>query len=308
VGPPFSPHSPQAQVIATLFAHFLILAAAIFVIVAGLVVYGVLRFRSRAEAVEPPQIFGSRRFEIAWTLIPLVIVAILFIVTLRAMALIDAPQRADRTPDLVITGHQWWWEARYPNGAAIAGEIHIPVSRRLLVRVESADVIHDFWVPQLARKIDAVPGLASYIWLEADSPGTFQGRCSEFCGAQHAWMQFVVVAETEAAFSAWLSRQSEPALAPSNEPAAEGARLFVEKKCADCHGISGAGAKSLSGPDLTHVATREFLGAGISRNVPEVMALWVTNPQIAKPGNRMPDARLSNDEARALTAYLETLR
>lgn len=294
--------------ITTLFTQFLILAAVIFLIVAGLVAYGLWQYRNRGDAGEPRQIFGSKKFEIAWTLIPLLIVVVLFVVTVRAMALIDAPQRANRPPDLVITGHQWWWEARYPNGAVSAGEIHIPVSRRLLVRVESADVIHDFWAPELARKIDAVPGLASYIWLEADSQGTFQGRCSEFCGAQHAWMHFEVIAEPEAAFSAWLVHQAEPAAGPSTELAAEGYRLFVGKKCTDCHGIPGAGGKSLAGPDLTHVASRESLGAGISRNSPENMTLWATKPQAAKPGNRMPDQRLSNEEARALTAYLETLR
>lgn len=308
MGPAFHPHSPQTQIIATLFAHFLILAAIIFSIVAALVAYSLLRYRARAGAGEPRQVFGSRRFEIAWTVIPLLIVTVLFVVTVRAMSLIDAPQWANRPPDLIVTGHQWWWEARYPNGAVTAGEIHIPVSRRLLVRIESADVIHDFWVPQLARKMDAVPGLSSYIWLEADSPGTFEGKCSEFCGAQHAWMQFIVVAESQAALSAWLMRQSEPAPPPSGELAAQGARLFAEKKCADCHGISGAASGSLAGPDLTHVASREFLGAGISRNSPENLALWVTNPQLAKPGNRMPDTRLSGDESRALAAYLGTLR
>ncbi len=129
---------------------------------------------------------------------PLAIVTGLFIVTVRAMVLIDAPQDSTRPPDLVITGHQWWWEARYPNGVVVPWDIHIPTSRRLLARIESADVIHDFWAPELARKMDAVPGRPSYIWLEADAPGTYAGTCSEFCGAQHAWMRFRVIADNRA--------------------------------------------------------------------------------------------------------------
>jgi cytochrome c oxidase subunit II len=211
----------------------------------------------------------------------------------RAMNAIEPPARPEKAPDLVVTGHQWWWDARYPNGALAVGDLHIPVSKKLLVRVDSADVIHDFWVPQLARKMDAIPGVASFIWLEADRAGTYQGVCSEFCGAQHAWMQFRVIAEPEADFEVWLRRQAEPALPP---PA-----LYEQKKCGECHATG-------KGPDLAHVASREFLGAGISRNTPANMALWVRRPQSIKPGNRMPDQDLSDAETATLTAWLETLR
>ena len=209
MGSPFSAHSPQAQYIASLFTNILILAAVIFVIVAVLVVYAVVRYRARDGAAEPRQTFGARPLEMAWTLVPLALVLVIFVFTLRTMAAVDAPQDSARVPDLVVTGHQWWWEARYPNGAVAAHEIHIPVSKRLLVRIEAADVIHDFWVPQLARKMDAVPGRPAFIWLEADQPGSYPGACSEFCGAQHAWMHFLVIAEAEAQFSAWLQHQAE---------------------------------------------------------------------------------------------------
>jgi cytochrome c oxidase subunit 2 len=300
-GPTFSPHSPQTEAIAAVFSFVLVIAAVIFSIVAGGVAYCSMRYRARAGAGEPRQIFGSRGIEILWTVAPLAIVTALFVITVRAMVFIDAPQERGQTPDLVITAHQWWWEARYPNGVVVPWDIHIPTSRRLLVRVESADVIHDFWVPELARKMDAVPGRPSYIWLEASSPGTYSGTCSEFCGAQHAWMRFRVIAEPEAAFNAWLRRQMQPPPEPTGI-AAEGARLFRTKKCADCHSL---GSK---GPDLAHVATREFLGSGISRNTPENLALWLTNPQAAKPGNRMPDTPLSANERDALLAYLESLQ
>lgn len=290
----FSPHSPQTQVIAALFADVLILAAIVFLIVLGLVTYAVLRYRARPGSGEPSPVFGSRALEITWTVIPLLAITALFIVTVRAMARIDAPENPNREPDLVITGHQWWWDARYRDGAIAVGEIHIPAAKRLLARIESADVIHDFWVPQLARKMDAVPGRPGYIWLEADTPGTYPGVCSEFCGAQHAWMQFQVVAETEAAYSVWLQRQSQP-LRQLPIP------LYTEK-CANCHNDPG------KAPDLTHVASRRFLGGGVSPNTPANLALWSSKPQSVKPGNRMPDQQLSKGEIDALSAYLGSLQ
>lgn len=289
----FSPHSPATQVISNLFIGLLFIFAVIFLIVAGLVIYSIVRYRSRGEQGEPAQTFGSRPLEITWTVIPLAIVIALFAVTVTAMARIDAPDEPDRSPDLVVTGHQWWWEARYPNGALAVTEFHIPVGKRLLVRIESSDVIHDFWVPQLARKMDAVPGRPSYIWLEADVPGTYQGQCSEFCGAQHAWMHFYVIAESQADYSVWLRRQAGPALQPPIP-------LYTQK-CADCH------SNPARGPDLTHVASRKFLGGGVSPNTPANLALWTNQPQSVKPGNRMPDQQLTQAQTDALTAYLGSL-
>ncbi len=293
----FNPHSPQTQIIAGLLANVLILAAIIFLVVAGLVTYGVVRYRSKkgsaAADIEPAPNFGSRLIEIAWTVVPILIVSGLFIVTVRAMARIDAPSEPGRAPDLVITGRQWWWDARYPNGVLAPSEIHIPAGRRLLAEVDSTDVIHDFWVPQLARKIDAVPGRPAYIWLEADSPGTYRGECAEFCGADHARMQFLVIAESDAEYSAWLQRQTQPARTPPPP--------IFKRKCADCH------ANPARGPDLTHVASRQTLGAALSPNNPMNLALWVEKPQSVKPGNRMPDQQLSRDEVAALTSWLGSL-
>lgn len=302
MGSPFSPHSAQTHLIAAVFFVVLVIAAVIFLVVAAGVIYSSVRYRSRdATAAEPRQIFGSRKLEVLWTVVPLAIMIGLFVITVRAMVLIDAPQETGQAPDLTITGHQWWWDARYPNGAIATSDIHIPAGRRLLVRIESRDVIHDFWAPELARKMDAVPGRPSYISLQADAPGTYSGACSEFCGAQHAWMRFRVIAEADADFDAWLQRQTQPPPEPTGV-AAEGARLFRTKKCADCHALGG------KGPDLAHLASREFLGSGISRNTPENLALWLTNPQAAKSGNRMPDTPLSPNERDALLAYLESLR
>jgi cytochrome c oxidase subunit 2 len=299
LGDVLNPQSPQAQAIVSLFRQYLILAAVIFLVVTGIVSYSIVRYRARPAAPEPRQVFGSRRLEFAWTAIPLLIVLVLFVFTLRTMAFVDAPREPGGAPDLIVTGRQWWWNARYPNGAITANEIHIPAGRRLLARIESADVIHDFWVPQLARKMDAVPGRPGYIWLQADAPGTYRGACAEFCGMQHAWMRFVVVAEPEPEFQAWLAHQAEPSAEPAAGVAAEGGRLYRERKCAECH--------EKDGPPLAHVAARRHLGGELP-NTPETLARWIAHPQSIKPGNRMADPQLSAVELQQLTAYLETLQ
>ena len=283
-----------------LFTWFLVLAAVVFTIVAGLVAYGIVRYRARAGAPEPRQTFGSRRVEITWTAIPLLIVIVLFVLTVRTMAYVDAPLALDHPPDLVITGHQWWWEARYPNGAVTSREIHIPAGRRLLARIESTDVIHDFWSPQLARKMDAVPGRPSFIWLEADAPGTFAGACAEFCGQQHAWMRFQVIAQTESDFAAWARHEAE---APAEPPP----DVFREQKCGDCHAVSPTDTAPKIGPPLTHIADRKLLEGDLP-NTAANLARWIARPQSIKPGNRMMDSRLSDADLRALTAYMESLR
>jgi len=277
-----------------------VIAAVVFLVVAVGVILSLVRFRSRGVTAEPPQVFGSRKLEILWTVVPLLIASGLFIVTVRAMVAIDAPQDSDRPPDLVITGHQWWWEARYPNGVVVPWDIHIPASRRLRARIESADVIHDFWVPDLARKMDAVPGRWSYIWLEADTPGTYAGTCSEFCGAQHAWMRFRVIAEPEKSFDAWLKMEARNSM--FNDAPAVDERLFIAK-CGECHDMAPG-----KGPSLRHLASREFLGGGIARNTPENLMLWLTDPQAAKPGNRMPKVPLTGPERTMILGYLESLR
>ena len=302
----FTPHSPQVQAISSLFGAFVVLAAVVFLFVAGLVTFGMVRYRARAGVPEPRPTFGSRTLEITWTAIPLMIVTVLFVFTVHTMASIDAPLAPTQPPDVMITGHQWWWEARYPGGADTANEIHIPTGRRLLARIESADVIHDFWVAPLARKMDAVPGRTAYVWLEADAPGTYSGTCSEFCGMQHAWMRFRVIAEPEPVFSAWLRREGAPPT-PLAGQAAEGARIFNQQRCGDCHTVSPADMRALSGPPLTHIASRRLLGGEIP-NTRENLTRWILTPQSIKPGNKMMNTRLAPAEVTSLSAYLESLR
>lgn len=306
----FQPNSPQAAAISANFAIALWLSAAILALVVGLVVTLLVRHRRRREdEPDPDPVYGNTPLEIGWTAAPLVICLGLFALALATMGTAGPAPVPGREPDLVVVGHQWWWEARYPAaGVVAANEIHIPTGRDLLVRVESADVIHDFWVAQLGPKVDAVPGHPNHTWIRADEAGTFAGACAEFCGTQHAWMLFDIVAEEPAAYAAWLARQGRTPPPPAGPREQEGARLFMEQTCRNCHAIAGTGAVATVGPDLTHVASRARIGAGVVANDRQAMFDWLKDPGRAKPGSHMPNFQLTDGQAEALTAYLETLR
>ncbi len=303
---PLSPSSPFAASIARLFEITLVVCAVIGFGVAAAIAYSLFAFRARPGGGEPPQVNGNRKLEILWTAVPIAIVAGLFVMTLETMAKSDPP--ADRRPDLVVVGHQWWWEARYASGVVIANEIHVPTGKPLLVRLESADVIHDFWVPQLARKMDAVPGHANFFWMSADEPGEYGGACAEYCGTQHAWMRLLVVAEGPAAFDAWQAAELAPARAPISAGAARGERVFHDEACGNCHAITGRGFDGHVAPDLTHLATRSTLGAGAANDSPGELTAWLRDPQSIKPGSHMPDFNLTDAKVSDLAAYLEELR
>ncbi len=306
--PTFHPASPQAESISALFLVTLAICAAIFLLVTALVVYAAVRYRARAGDGEPPQRRGNRALEIGWTAIPLFLLAVLFVLTLETMQASDPPVADGAQPDLIVTGHQWWWEVRYPkSGVVTANEIHVPAGQKLLLRLESADVIHDFWAPRLARKVDMIPGHPNHLWLEVSQPGKYLGACSEFCGAEHAWMRFTVVAETPAAFGVWQRGQLGAPTPTASAEAARGQDLFRDKTCISCHAIRGLSSARI-GPDLTHVASRQSLGAGVVANTRENLARWLAAPDRIKPGSHMPNLHLTSDEVRALTAYLETLR
>jgi cytochrome c oxidase subunit 2 len=303
---PFAPNSPFAASIASLFSITLIVCAVIGVGVTAAIAYSLFRFRARPDGDEPTQVSGNHRLEVVWTLIPVAIVAWLFVMTVETIARSDPP--ADRAPDLVVVGHQWWWEARYPSGLVAANEIHIPTGKPLLVRLESADVIHDFWVPQLARKMDAVPGHPNFFWISADTPGTYGGACAEYCGTQHAWMRIVVDADEPAAFFAWQAEQLAPASAPLTGGAVRGEVVFRDQACGNCHAITGQGFDGRAAPDLTHLATRTTLGAGVAENTPPELVAWLRDPQAIKPGSHMPDFKLSDANVDDLAAFLGGLR
>ncbi len=250
ISPMFDPASAQAAAISEVFVATLAICAVIFAIVTGLIALCLIRFRHREGAEDPPSYFGNRNLEIAWTAIPTLIVAGLFVLTAHGMRLSDPP--AKDKPDLIVVSHQWWWEARYPNSpAVVANEIHIPVGSNWLVRLESADVIHDFWVARLGRKIDVVPGLTNYLWLSAAAPGTYDGTCAEYCGAQHSWMRFLVVADPPDKLDEWLRAQSAPAQASAAGIFGQGLKTFQDKTCINCHTIRGISGTSTASATWT---------------------------------------------------------
>ncbi len=302
----FTPDSPQAQAIFNLGVICAVILAAIYVIVASVIVFALMRFRWREGEPDPKQMAGNKRIEIIWTVIPFIIVVTLFVLTARTMTLADPPPAPK--PDVVVIGHQWWWEFRYPDSGVIAvNELHIPVGKPLSIRLNAADVLHEFWVPELTRKMTAVPGHPNNIWLQSDKPGTYLGICSEFCGTQHAWMHFLVIAEPQEDFDAWTKAQLQPAAAPTGE-AAKGLAVFQQLSCASCHGIKGTPDNAQVAPDLTHIASRQEIGACILNNTPENLRRWITNPQKVKPGVLMPNFNLTDEQVNELVAYFETLK
>lgn len=242
--------------------------------------------------------------------IPVTILIALFIVSdLYVMQQTDAPPAGRTELKLVVIGHQWWWEARYPEGGVVtANEIHIPTNTSVDVVARTADVIHSFWVPELNRKIDTIPGQNNQVELFAERPGAYRGQCAEFCGLEHAHMSFRVIAEPKAKFERWLTAQAKPAAEPSGGLAERGKELFDENACAGCHTIGGTPAEGTIGPDLTHVGSRETLGALTIENTPRELQRWITNPQAIKPGVKMPGLELSGSDFHAIAAYLEGLR
>lgn len=307
--PPFNSASSLEDPIAGLFTGMAIYLVAILILVIVLVTYACIRYRARPGSGEPQQRPGNKRYEIAWTLAPLASLAVLFAFTLYAMSGSDPSPEADSNPDLVIIAHQWWWEAFYPHSnVTVANEVHIPTNVRWYLRLESADVVHDWWVPQLGRKMDAIPGHPNFFWIGARRPGTYTGACAEFCGAEHAWMPTRVIAQSPADFQQWVEQKKTTPPPPASEDAVAGSGLFMQLTCPDCHTVGGTPAKGTAGPNLTHFASRETLGSGVLDNTPSNVERWLFSPQDVKPGCNMPNFDLTAMQVHQLTAYLETLK
>jgi cytochrome c oxidase subunit 2 len=303
------PAGPVAEKQAGLFWLVFWIAAVVFVLVEGMLVYTVWRFRRRSAADTPKQVHGNTRLEIAWTIIPALLLAGVAVPTVGTIFdLAESPEGAMR---IEITGHQWWWEVRYPGlGVVTANEVHIPTGEQVVFELESKDVIHSFSVPRLAGKQDVVPGRTNTLNLSADEPGVYRGQCQEFCGLSHAYMRFRVIAQEPAEFEAWVDGQrAEAALQPSAELSAE-----VLPTCFVCHVIEGVGGPDPNlpppedpGPDLTHVGSRQTLAAGKLPNTDEALARWLRDPPAVKAGSRMPDYNLTEDQIEALVEYLRSL-
>lgn len=239
--------------------------------------------------------------------LPVVAIVIVLVATIASMRAMDREVDADALT-IEVTGHQWWWEIRYPGaGVVTANEIHIPAGTPVRLELRSADVVHSFWVPDLAGKLDLIPERVNELVIDADEPGTYLGQCAEFCGVQHANMAVVVVAHDAAGYDEWIDAQSAPAVEVSGA-AADGLRTFVDRDCASCHTIAGTPADGSDGPDLTHVASREFIAGGLLEPVVPDLRAWIEDPHAIKPGTKMPVTELSAEEVDRLIAYLETLR
>jgi cytochrome c oxidase subunit 2 len=281
------------------------IATAVFVAVLALLVFSIARARRREEEIKREVPRGELFIVLAGVVFPTVVLTAVFVLSLRDMASLSTTGRQARMTIEVI-GHNWWWEARYPNGAITANEMHIPVGEPVRVKLTTADVIHSFWVPQLQAKTDLITGRVNYTWLQADEPGRYRGQCAEFCGLQHANMIFFVEADPRQEFQAWLENEAAPAGEPIGS-AAQGEDVFMNTTCLGCHAIRGTPATAQVGPDLTHLAGRETIAAGVISNTRADLATWITDPQSVKEGTTMPPTELDPDELDALLDYLQQL-
>jgi cytochrome c oxidase subunit 2 len=292
------------------------ITSGIFLVVGGLLLYALLRYRHRPNDVnaaqEPAQIYGSNQIELSWTVIPILIVVMLFLATARViLATEDAPKPVSAL-DVTVIGHQFWWEYRYPKlGIVTANELHIPVSdpkhpTPTYLTMSSADTDHSFWVPRLAGKTDLIPNQVNTMWIDPNTPGLYLGQCAQYCGVQHAKMLIRIYADSPADFAAWVAHQQ--GLAVENPSAAEGREIFQHNACISCHAVAGTVATGRFGPDLTHIASRDTIASGSVPNTAANLRAFVDNPASFKPGALMPPMHLNDHDLNAVTAYLMSLK
>lgn len=308
----FAPASTPAHDIYNFSLFVLSITGGIFVVVSALLFYAVFKFRARKGEPEhePPQIYGSVQVELAWTIIPVIIVLVLFLTTARVIFAIEDQPEPKSALHVDVIGHQFWWEFRYPKyGIVTANELHIPVSshesRPTFLTLISADVDHSFWVPQLAGKTDLIPNHPNQLWLDPDAPGLYKGQCAQFCGIEHALMLIRVYVDTPQQFAAWVANQKKVAV--DDPSVAAGRRIFESEACMNCHTIRGTAAQGTVGPDLTHLMSRSTIAAGAADNTPENLRLWIQNPANFKPGALMPAMQLTDQQVNDVVAYLTTL-
>ena len=309
------PAGPAAAHIDELWWVMLVLGTLVFIVVMGFLVAALRRRRPDMSAARaaPDENRRMTRWVVAGgAIVPAAILGVVLVLTMRALGAL-AWTRGERDLTVVVTGRQFWWEVHYEGGAAplhfeTANEIHIPTGRRVRLRLRSGDVIHSFWVPELAGKMDLIPGRTNEIWIQADRPGIFRGQCAEFCGTQHANMLLTVVAQPPDEYARWLAAQRRAAAEPADDIARRGRELFDGGACALCHAVRGTGAGGQLGPDLTHIGSRRTLAAGAIPNTHGHLMGWVSDPQSIKPGSLMPHVPLQPAELHAVVRYLETLR
>jgi cytochrome c oxidase subunit II len=302
-----APAGAQAAQLAQVTWIFIAVCAAVYGIVLALVVVAVLRRQGAFDE------HSRRRLAIAGGAVTTLVLLALLVVSARGQRGLGSPPSAGQALTVRVVARQWWWEFRYPGSApdqlvTTANEMHIPAGQTVLLELVSRDVIHSFWAPSLFGKRDLIPGHDTTMYIQAHRPGVFRGQCAEFCGAQHAKMAFIIVAEPPAEFQAWLARQRQAAASPATAASIRGRALFAGGTCPMCHAISGTEAAATMGPDLTHLASRLTLAAGSIPNVRHHLAQWILDAQNVKPGNRMPPIPLADADLQDLIAYLETLQ
>ena len=310
----FAPASTPARLIFGLSLFVLTVTGGIFIVVFALLLYSVVKFRKRKndDGREPPQVFGSNQVELAWTVIPVLIVVALFMATARVIAGIQKVPRSDNAIEVIAIGHQFWWEYRYPAlGVVTANELHVPVSddnrpTPTFIQLWSADTDHSFWIPRLAGKTDLIPNHPNSMWIDPHETGLYLGQCAQYCGTQHAKMLLRVYVQSPDEFARWIQEQRQPAI--TRNEITQGQRIFETTACVNCHKVAGTLANGRFGPDLTHLMSRDTIAAGAAKNTPENLRQWILNPAGIKPGSLMPAMQLSDPELDALTVYLETLR
>ncbi|MCU1463319.1 MAG: cytochrome c oxidase, subunit [Acidimicrobiales bacterium] len=316
------PNGPAARTIDHLYVPVFWIAAVIFVLVQGLLLVFLFKYRDRGERderPEPVQLHGNTKLEFGWTVVPAVLLALVAAATLPTI--FKLAKKPTNPINVTVVGHQFWWEYRYTDpdiGVVTANELHMPVGRDVYITEDGtlrkpdgtldADVIHSFWVPRLNGKTDMIPGRVNHMKLKADTPGVYLGQCTEFCGLSHANMRLKAIAETPAEFDAWVQTMKKPAATPvDGDPAFAGYQLFTSRGCAGCHTVDGY-TEGLVGPNLTHVYSRTSFAGALFDMSPANLSKWLRNPPGEKPGSRMPNLNLTPDEISKLVAYLETLK
>lgn len=300
-----SPEGPIAERADRLWDLTFGIAVVIFIIVEGILVFTLVRFRRRPGR-EAAQFHGNTKVEVVLTLIPTLILAGLAVPTVKAIA--DLAKEPSDALNITVTAKQFWWQYEYPDAEVVtANEMHVPTDQNVLLTLEGADVIHSFWIPKLTGKQDVVPGRTNRMQFKAVEPGTYWGQCTEFCGLSHANMRLRVIAHEPEEFQQWLLDQQQPAAASVSGPATAGRDIFM-KNCVNCHAIEGTDAQGTSAPNLTHFATRETFAGAMFENTTENLKRWIDNPPAVKPGVKMPDYGLSSQEIEAVVAYLQSLK
>ena len=299
--------SVQSKEINKLFGTFTVAAVLLLLFVSGLIIYICIKYKYKENDPLPKQINSNNRLELLMFLFPTIMIAIFCSLTIRTIHRVMQP--ATGQPEVIITGHQWWWEVYYPaTGVTAANEIHLPVNRNLLIEFHSADVIHDWWIPEFGNKMDVIPGRNNHIWLNITNPGNYLGACSEFCGAQHAWMRIKVFAEAEPEYQAWMNANKKPASMPGDEMAMKGMLMFQSRSCGSCHRVSGTTSAASVGPDLSHIFSRTTMLSGMMPMNEENLRTWISDPQGVKPEAKMPDFIFSRDSVNAIVHYLTQLK